>query len=57
MKHLSPGDMVLGFVLLLLVRWTSDLLYPGSLYGWWMLDQILVTAEIRTLSRDLDMFL
>ena len=56
-KHLSPKDMVLGFMLLLLVRWTSDLLYPGSLYRWWVLDRILVTAEIRTLSRDLDMFL
>ena len=57
MKHLSPKDMVLGFMLLLLVWWTSDLLYPGSLYEWWVLDRILVTAEIRTLSRDLDMFL
>ena len=56
-KHPPPGDMVLGFVLLLPVWWTSDLLYPGSLYGWWVLDRILVTAEIRTLSRDLDMFL
>ena len=55
-KHPSPGDMVLGFVLLLPVWWTSDLLYPGSLYGWWMLDQILVTTEIKTLSCDLDMF-
>ena len=52
-KHLSLKDMVLGFMLLLPVRWISDLFYPGSLYEWWVLDQILVTGEIRTLSRDL----
>ena len=52
-KHLSPKDMVLGFMLLLPVRWISDLFYPGSLYEWWVLDQILVTGEIRTLFGDL----